>query len=53
MSEDREAPELSGVGIAEHDRALDVLAGVVRLRVALADIHERRQEARRQAWKRS
>ena len=45
---DSQPPELAGFRVANHDRALDIFAGVVALRVAAADIDERREHA---AWR--
>ena len=38
-------PQLPGVGIAEDDGALHVLAGVVLVAIAAADVDERRDDA--------
>ena len=37
------APELTGIGIAEHDRAFDVLPRVILVAIAAADIDKRRR----------
>ena len=41
----RPAPQLADVGVAEHHRAFQVLAGVVFVAIAAADVEERREDA--------